>query len=170
MLLTLRAALERKEARAGFGSKGLLYAEDWERRLVEEMEDGARVAARKLFAKRVPAMEPLILRMRKAGLLPAIWFILSRKARQLHGQLMSQLMVLATLPNLLYPPGQDCDLAAIRATSGALLLASSEEQAEIRAEVRALGPREPFTPVALTHALWAPSGCTAEGRPARGSA
>lgn len=34
-----------------------------------------------MMSKRVPGMEPLILRMRKAQLLPAIWFILSRKVR-----------------------------------------------------------------------------------------
>jgi hypothetical protein len=37
------------------------------------------MALLQMMAKRVPGMEPLILRMRKAQLLPAIWFILSRK-------------------------------------------------------------------------------------------
>jgi hypothetical protein len=33
-----------------------------------------------VMAKRVPNMEQLILRLRKNNMLPAIWFILSRKA------------------------------------------------------------------------------------------
>lgn len=67
-------------------------------------------------AKRVPQLEPLIIRLKKMNMLPAIWFILSRK---------------------------DCDLSAIRATSGAVELTTEAEQAAIRSELVALQEDQP---------------------------
>lgn len=68
---------------------------------------------RKIMGRRVPGLEAMITKLLKLDLLPAIWFILSRK---------------------------DCDLSALKTT---MVLTSYEEQRAIQAEVDALRRDQP---------------------------
>ncbi|KAF5836973.1 P-loop containing nucleoside triphosphate hydrolase protein [Dunaliella salina] len=77
---------------------------------------GDKFLQKKMMAKRVPNIESLVQILGKKKLLPVIWFILSRK---------------------------DCDLATVKAGSGAYSLTSESEQAAIKHEVDLLTEDQP---------------------------
>eukprot|EP00200_Dunaliella_tertiolecta_P005053 CAMPEP_0202359206 /NCGR_PEP_ID=MMETSP1126-20121109/12588_1 /ASSEMBLY_ACC=CAM_ASM_000457 /TAXON_ID=3047 /ORGANISM="Dunaliella tertiolecta, Strain CCMP1320" /LENGTH=1135 /DNA_ID=CAMNT_0048952565 /DNA_START=212 /DNA_END=3620 /DNA_ORIENTATION=- len=77
---------------------------------------GDKFLQKKMMAKRVPNIETLVQILGKKKLLPVIWFILSRK---------------------------DCDLATVKAGSGAYSLTTESEQAAIKHEVDLLTEDQP---------------------------
>ena len=107
---------------------------DFERQLDRLVRKEA--AARSVMARLVPAREAVVAKLSAADMLPAIWFILSRK---------------------------DCDVAAL--TTQAVLTLGPEEQAALRAEVEALradqpdAVRERFVPALLRGVAAHHAGC-----------
>eukprot|EP00967_Tisochrysis_lutea_P043375 scaffold52407_cov21-Tisochrysis_lutea.AAC.1 len=91
-----------------------------------------------MMAKRVPNIETLVQILGKKKLLPVIWFILSRKCflfARSRAFIGSSCVSNTSAWDILFvmKPG-DCDLATVKAGSGAYSLTTESEQAAIKHE------------------------------------
>lgn len=98
---------------AGRGN-GVGLFDDWEQEMESLLEKDPQALQRRVNLRRIPDMHKLVALMAERQLLPAIWFILSRK---------------------------DCDVSAIRAAS--VPLVNPREQAAIAQELAALQADQP---------------------------